>query len=242
MHAFVLRYRSALRKVPTQMPPHVRAGPPTKRVKRVSWRDAGEAGEASEDAGGGGQCAGDPAVLALGPARRPLVYPRDLLLRLRHSPLVKRGLEHAFRGCDAALALVLKKGSDSPNDDDRGAKGDAPNDNHKVSAGGGGGGGGVRERRAADPRERVRRESEGSGIVLSPQRRSFVSGCGAPAPPAPPPRPDSPHHPHPHPHPHTHTHTQTTGKTAEQVTETLWTFSNRGVITVGYKCEKNRSV
>ncbi|KPJ12991.1 hypothetical protein RR48_05379 [Papilio machaon] len=175
MHAFVLRYRSALRKVPTQMPPHVRAGPPTKRVKRVSWR---EAGEASEDAGGGqcGECgAGDPAVLALGPARRPLVYPRDLLLRLRHSPLVKRGLEHAFRGCDAALALVLKKGSDSPNDDDRGAKGDAPNDNHKTSGGGGGGGGGggVRERRAADPRERVRRESEGSGIVLSPQRRSF---------------------------------------------------------------------
>lgn len=39
MHAFVLRYRSALRKVPTQMPPHVRAGPPTKRVKRVSWRE-----------------------------------------------------------------------------------------------------------------------------------------------------------------------------------------------------------
>ena len=59
--------------------------------------------------------------------------------------------------------------------------------------------------RAADPRERVRKESEpSSGIVLSPQRRSFTSGCGAPAA-APPPhphlartRPDSPlsHPPH----------------------------------------------
>lgn len=55
-----------------------------------------------------------------------------------------------------------------------------------------------RERRSADPRERVRKESEPSGgIVLSPQRRSFTSGCGAPAAAAPPPhvartRPDSP--------------------------------------------------
>lgn len=72
---------------------------------------SGEACEAGEEAASGAQCgecgAGDPAVLALGPARRPLVYPRDLLLRLRHSPLVKRGLEHAFRGCDAALALSV---------------------------------------------------------------------------------------------------------------------------------------
>lgn len=58
-----------------------------------------------------------------------------------------------------------------------------------------------RERRSADPRERVRKEgSPGGGIVLSPQRRSFTSGCGAPAAAAPaaPPhiaartRPDSP--------------------------------------------------
>lgn len=55
-----------------------------------------------------------------------------------------------------------------------------------------------RDRRSADPRERVRKESEPSGgIVLSPQRRSFTSGCGAPAAAAPPPhvartRPDSP--------------------------------------------------
>lgn len=75
-----------------------------------------------------------------------------------------------------------------------------------------------RERRSADPRERVRKESEpsGGGIVLSPQRRSFTSGCGAPgaapqpaapphlartrpesplAPPAPPAAPAHPVHP-----------------------------------------------
>lgn len=136
---------------------------------------------------GGGGGGGDPAVLAVGPARKPLQYSRDQLMRLRNSPLVKRNLENAFAGCEA-LALVLKRRSDSPNEEDRGARGDAPNENHK----------GVygrdrdRERRSADPRERVRKESEpsGGGIVLSPQRRSFTSGCGAPAaavPVAPPP-------------------------------------------------------
>ncbi|XP_059048215.1 eukaryotic translation initiation factor 4E transporter-like [Achroia grisella] len=128
----------------------------------------------------------DPAVLAVGPARRPLTYTREELMRLRNSPLVKKGLENAFAGCDA-LALVLKRRSDSPNEDDRGARGDAPNENHKGVYGR------DRERRSADPRERVRKESEpsggggggggggGVGIVLSPQRRSFTSGCGAPA-------------------------------------------------------------
>lgn len=38
VHAFLLKYQSALRKVPTQLPPRVHAGPPSRRVKRVSWR------------------------------------------------------------------------------------------------------------------------------------------------------------------------------------------------------------
>lgn len=38
VHAFILRYQSALRKVPAHIPPRVHAGPPSKRVKRVSWR------------------------------------------------------------------------------------------------------------------------------------------------------------------------------------------------------------
>ena len=58
-------------------------------------------GEDNVVAGGGG---GDPAVLAVGPARKPLQYTRDQLMRLRNSPLVKRNLENAFAGCEA-LAL-----------------------------------------------------------------------------------------------------------------------------------------
>lgn len=38
VHAFLMRYQSALRKVPTHLPPKIHAGPPSKRVKRVSWR------------------------------------------------------------------------------------------------------------------------------------------------------------------------------------------------------------
>lgn len=38
VHAFLLKYQSALRKVPTQLPPKIHAGPPSTRVKRVSWR------------------------------------------------------------------------------------------------------------------------------------------------------------------------------------------------------------
>lgn len=37
VHAFLQRYQSALRKVPSQLPPKIHAGPPSKRVKRVSW-------------------------------------------------------------------------------------------------------------------------------------------------------------------------------------------------------------
>ncbi|XP_048482169.1 eukaryotic translation initiation factor 4E transporter [Plutella xylostella] len=183
VHSFVLRYQAALRRVPAHLPPRVHAGPPSKRVKRVSWRD-------EECYGGGG--GGDPAVLALGPARRALVYSREELLRLRNSPHSRTALDAALRGSEA-LALVLKKRPDSPNDEDRGARGDAPTDKGVY------GRERERERRSADPRERVRKESEPSpaGIVLSPQRRSFTSGCGAPGVPAPPPhvartRPESP--------------------------------------------------
>ncbi|XP_028178296.1 uncharacterized protein LOC114365819 [Ostrinia furnacalis] len=38
VHAFLMRYQSALRRVPAQIPPKIHAGPPSKRVKRVSWR------------------------------------------------------------------------------------------------------------------------------------------------------------------------------------------------------------
>lgn len=153
--------------------------------------------EGDDDARGGGGC-GDPAVLAVGSVLRPLTYTRDELLKLRNSPLVKQGFEKLLANCDA-LVLVLKKRTDSPNEEDRGAKGDAPTENHK-SVFTNARGERERERRSADPRERVRKESEptGGGIVLSPQRRSFTSGCGAPAASAPAPphvartRPESP--------------------------------------------------
>lgn len=38
VHAFLLKYQSAIRMIPAQLPPKVHAGPPSKRVKRVSWR------------------------------------------------------------------------------------------------------------------------------------------------------------------------------------------------------------
>ncbi|KAJ2940301.1 hypothetical protein O0L34_g11874 [Tuta absoluta] len=197
VHAFLQRYQSALRRVPAHLPPRIHAGPPSKRVKRVSWRyEEEEAPGGGGVSGGGG---GDPAVLCVGPARRPLTYTIEVMLKLRNSPLVKKNLETAFVGCEA-LALVLKRRSDSPNEEDRGARGDAPSENHKGVYARGERTERDRERRSADPRERVRKESEpsGGGIVLSPQRRSFVSGCGAPVATVHPPppiaraRPESP--------------------------------------------------
>lgn len=37
VHSFVMKYQSAIRKVPAHLPPNIHAGPPSKRVKRVSW-------------------------------------------------------------------------------------------------------------------------------------------------------------------------------------------------------------
>lgn len=59
-----------------------------------------------EESGGSGG-GGDPAVLAVGPARRLLTYTRDELMRLRNSPLVKRGLENAFAGNETLALWVL---------------------------------------------------------------------------------------------------------------------------------------
>lgn len=38
VHMFLFRYQTALRCIPAHLPPTVHAGPPSKRVKRVSWR------------------------------------------------------------------------------------------------------------------------------------------------------------------------------------------------------------
>lgn len=143
----------------------------------------------------------DPAVLLVGPVRPPLQYSREQLLEIRSLPLSNRRPDIASEAY-GMVCMGNKKRSETPSEEDRGGRGDAPVENHKM---GPPGGGGSQSRRAADPRERVRKESEhgggGAGIVLSPQRRSFTSGCQAPpVAPAPPAaalaaarlRPDSP--------------------------------------------------
>lgn len=55
-----------------------------------------------------------------------------------------------------------RKRSDTPPKDERTGRGDQVTENHN-------------KRRNGDPRERIRKEQD--GIVLSPQRRSFNSGC-----------------------------------------------------------------
>lgn len=55
-----------------------------------------------------------------------------------------------------------RKRSDTPPKDERTGRGDQVTESHN-------------KRRNGDPRERIRKEQD--GIVLSPQRRSFNSGC-----------------------------------------------------------------
>lgn len=69
-----------------------------------------------------------------------------------------------------------------------------PSDNSSGNNSTGGGNAEHRRRNGGDPRERIRKEND--GIVLSPQRRSFNSGCFVPASRAEPaPRSNRPHSP-----------------------------------------------
>lgn len=58
-----------------------------------------------------------------------------------------------------------KSGSGEPSDNNSGSNGSVTANDH-------------RRRNSGDPRERIRKEND--GIVLSPQRRSFNSGCFVP--------------------------------------------------------------
>ncbi|KAK7871270.1 hypothetical protein R5R35_007554 [Gryllus longicercus] len=95
-------------------------------------------------------------------------YTREELMVIKSRPLskIRPGcLDPAFndsRGVwDPERWHLDCKRSETPPDDERGGRGDASSESHK--------------RRSGDPRERLRKEQE--GIVLSPQRRSFNSGC-----------------------------------------------------------------
>ena len=70
-----------------------------------------------------------------------------------------------------------RKRSETPPEDDPANRNDHVPDNHA-------------KRRSGDPRERIRKEQD--GIVLSPQRRSFNSGCFVNVSQPPPRRPESP--------------------------------------------------
>lgn len=92
-------------------------------------------------------------------------YSREQLIEFSQSPLAKvrpECLDPAFNNArgvwDPELWHLERKRSETP-PDDRGIR--DPADTHK--------------RRSGDPRERIRKEQD--GIILSPQRRSFNSGC-----------------------------------------------------------------
>lgn len=70
-----------------------------------------------------------------------------------------------------------RKRSETPPDEERGRGEQLSSESHA-------------KRRSGDPRERIRKEQD--GIVLSPQRRSFNSGCFVNVSQPPPRRPESP--------------------------------------------------
>ncbi|KAJ8916524.1 hypothetical protein NQ315_000166 [Exocentrus adspersus] len=140
---------------------HNRKRQQKKRVKRVSWRDERIEGMSVSDM----PEFTDPAILVV----REMVkirYTKEELIVLRESPFSKKKPD-TFDVNDVPTSMldpdrwnIDKKKSDAPTEN--GLRGDGPE--HR--------------RRPGDPRERLRKEND--GIVLSPQRRSFNSGCFVP--------------------------------------------------------------
>lgn len=96
-------------------------------------------------------------------------YTREQLMELRNHPLSRQKPSipnndappfHRSRGWDQDQWHHGPRHENSI-EEDRGGRGDGPHETHK--------------RRPGDPRERLRKEQD--GIVLSPQRRNFNSGC-----------------------------------------------------------------
>ncbi|KAF5291743.1 hypothetical protein FQA39_LY14231 [Lamprigera yunnana] len=131
---------------------------------RVSWRDEQVDGT-SLKLNLDNAAFNDPAILA---AKSVVRYTREELIRLRQVPLSQRKPEHLNAIFNNPVyspngvrdpELFQRNRSETPNEN--GIRND---DMHK--------------RRPGDPRERIRKEQD--GIVLSPQRRSFNSGCFVP--------------------------------------------------------------
>nr|CAI5833116.1 unnamed protein product [Callosobruchus analis] len=164
------------------------------RVKRVSWRDqlegvslTSEASSTGSGEGGGGPLQ-DPAILMVrempsATTTKVIRYTRETLLKLRDAPAAKKRPDFLNTTDTSSLSIFdpdrwnFDKRKPSGGSSSAPSEGDgAPESQQR---------GPISNRRsAADPRERLRKEcvgGGGDGIVLSPQRRSFNSGCFVPA-------------------------------------------------------------
>nr|CAH7769014.1 unnamed protein product [Callosobruchus chinensis] len=164
------------------------------RAKKVSWRDqqlegvslTSETSSTGSGEGGGGPLQ-DPAILMvreiMSTNRSIIRYTREQLLKLRDVPAAKKRPDFLNTSDTSSLSIFdpdrwnfdkrkPSGGGNSAPSEGEGAQ--EPQQRGPIS----------NRRSAADPRERLRKEcvgGGGDGIVLSPQRRSFNSGCFVPA-------------------------------------------------------------
>ncbi|XP_023289580.1 eukaryotic translation initiation factor 4E transporter isoform X3 [Orussus abietinus] len=120
----------------------------------------------------------DNSIMEVGRSRPQFQYSREELMEIKNQPLSKRRPECLDISNNKIVCRPLdRKPSDTPPEDERTGRGEQVAENHG-------------KRRSGDPRERIRKEQD--GIVLSPQRRSFNSGCFVNVSQPPARRPESP--------------------------------------------------
>ncbi|XP_076224796.1 uncharacterized protein LOC116426797 isoform X3 [Nomia melanderi] len=132
-------------------------------IKRGTFRD-----EAIISMSVGGEVT-DTSIMEVGRSRPQFQYSREELMIIKTLPLSKRRsefLDSSYNNSSGVWDPLRwhsgRKRSETPPKDERTERGDQVTENHA-------------KRRNGDPRERIRKEQD--GIVLSPQRRSFNSGC-----------------------------------------------------------------
>ncbi|CAH1998847.1 unnamed protein product [Acanthoscelides obtectus] len=162
------------------------------RVKRVSWRDQQMDGVSltsevgSMGSGGGGGPLQDPAILMVREtttANKSIIrYSREQLLKLRDVPAAKKRPDFLNTNDTSSLPIFdpdrwnFDKRKPSSGNNTAPSEGEGADSQQRGTI--------ANRRSTADPRERLRKEcvgGGGDGIVLSPQRRSFNSGCFVPA-------------------------------------------------------------
>ncbi|XP_029662383.1 eukaryotic translation initiation factor 4E transporter-like isoform X1 [Formica exsecta] len=148
-------------------------------LKRVTFRD-----EAIISMSVAGEVT-DTSIMEVGRSRPQFQYSREELMLIKNLRLSKRRpafLDNAYnnsRGVwDPERWHSDRKRSDTPPKEERTGRSDQITENHS------------KRRSNGDPRDRIRKEQD--GIVLSPQRRSFNSGCFVNVNQPPNRRPESP--------------------------------------------------